>query len=243
LQVERYHVNRYDGPVRFSGTRDRFGGALYAGIGTWRFAQLRVGVRAGYDSYSSAPSVDGVKAESGGFASPEVRWIFDSQDSGGLPTHGTLVEGAIGYTFRNTPYPYFQQHFNTFHPMANKFSAFAFGQQDTSFGRKLDYFEQFTGGGEGQLGAFRYQEFHANTMVTGGAGISIHAPSVPRISVYPGLALWYEAGRFDLGSQGWRTHQSVSSGILFPTPLGSAGLTMSFDEAGKARFRLMLGRL
>ncbi len=243
LLVERYHVNSYQGPVRSSSTRDRFGGSLYGGIGTWRFAQLRVGVQAGYDSYSSSQSVDGVKAESGGFIAPEVRWLFDSQDSGGLPTHGTLTEGAIGYSFRNISYPYFQNHFSTFRPAGRTFSLFAVGQSDTSLGRKLDYFEQFTGGGEGQLSAFRYQEFHANTMVTGGAGITIHGPSVRRLSVYPALAIWYEAGRFDLGSQGWQTHQSTSTGILFPTPLGAAGLTLSFDEAGRARFRLMLGSL
>jgi NTE family protein len=243
LVVERYHVDSYQGPARFSSTRDRFGGSLYAGIGTWRFAQLRVGLQAGYDSYSNSPSVDGVKAKSGGFVAPELRWIFDSQDSGGLPTHGTLTEGSVGYSFRNIPYPYFQQHFSTFRPVGNRFSIFGISQGDTSFGKKLDYFEQFTGGGEGQLGAFRYQEFHANTVVTGGAGITIHGPSVLRLSVRPSLALWYEAGRFDLGSQGWQTHQSTSTGILFPTPLGAAGLTLSFDEAGKARFRLLLGSL
>jgi NTE family protein len=241
LLVERYHVNRYQGPVHSSNTRDRFGGALYGGIGTWRFAQLRVGVQAGYDSYDSSLSVDGVKAESGGFAAPEVRWIINSQDSGGLPTHGTLTEGAIGYSFRNIPYPYFQQHFSTFHPVSNHLSLFGTSQENTSFGRKLDYFEQFTGGGEGQLEAFRYQEFHANTMVTGGAGITLHGLAIPRISVYPGLALWYEAGRFDLGSQEWQTHQSTSTGILFPTPIGAAGLSLSFDEAGRARLRLVLG--
>jgi NTE family protein len=243
LLVERYHVNRYQGSERSSSTRDRFGGALYGGIGTWRFAQLRVGAQAGYDSYSSAPTVDGVKAESGGFAAPEARWIFNSQDSGGLPTHGTLTEGAIGYSFRKVTYPYFQQNFSTLRPAGNHLSFFGISQEGTSFGRKLDYFEQFTGGGEGQLGAFRYQEFHANTLVTGGAGIILHGFTFPRLSVNPSLAFWYEAGRFDLGSQGWQTHQSTSTGILFPTPLGAAGVSLSFDEAGKARFRLMLGKL
>lgn len=243
LIVERHHVNRYRGPVRSSNSRDRFGGSLYGGIGTWRFAQLRAGVQAGYDSYSSSQSVDGVIAKSGGFVAPELRWIFDSQDSGGLPTHGTLTEGSIGYSFRNIAYPYIQQHFSTFHPMGRTLSLFGMSQEDTSLGRKLDYFEQFTGGGEGQLNAFRYQEFHANTLVTGGAGIIAHGPSVRRLSVSPGLALWYEAGRFDMGSQGWQTHQSTSAGIFFPTPLGAAGFTLSFDEAGKARFRLMLGSL
>ena len=49
--VDRTHFNSYTGPVRQSDTRDRFGGAVYLGAGTWRFAQLRLGAQAGYDSY------------------------------------------------------------------------------------------------------------------------------------------------------------------------------------------------
>lgn len=241
LIVERYHVNSYQGSGRSSPTRDRFGGSLYGGLGTWRFAQLRLGAQGGYDSYSSSPSVDGIKAESGEFAAPELRWIFNSQDSGGLPTHGTLTEGAIGYSFRNVSYPYLEQHFSTFRPIGHKLSLFAMNQDSTSLGRKLDYFEQFTAGGQGELSAFRYQEFHANTLLTGGSGMTIQGPTVSHLAIHPGFAVWYEAGRFDLGSQGWQTHQSTSTGIFFPTPVGAAVLSLSFDEAGKARFRLMFG--
>jgi NTE family protein len=51
----------------------------------------------------------------------------------------------------------------------------------------------------------------------------------------------YEAGRFDQGSQRWQTHQSTSTGIFFPTAVGAAGFSVSLDEFGKARFRLILG--
>lgn len=241
LFVERYHVNSYTGPVRESETRDRFGGSFYGGIGTWRFAQLRLGAQAGYDLYSRSKTVDGVKADSEGFAAPEMQWIYNSQDSGGLPTHGTQSEGSIGYSFRNNSYPYLRHDFSTFHPVTRNFSLFGLSESATSFGRKLNYYERFTSGGEAQLSAFRYQEFHANTLVEGGAGMAIHGPTVRWLSIYPGVAVWYEAGRFDMGSQGWRTHQSTSTGVFFPTPLGAAGFSLSFDEAGKARFRLMLG--
>lgn len=176
LSVERYHVYNYQGPNRSSDTRDRFGGALYCGIGTWRFAQLRIGGQAGYDFYGSSPIVDGVKAKSGGFAQPELRWIFNSQDSGGLPTRGTRTEGSTGYAFRHTPYPYLEHDFSTFRPIGHTVTLFGMNQDESSFGRKLDSFEQFTAGGEGQLSAFRYQEFHANTLVTGGTGAIIHGP-------------------------------------------------------------------
>jgi NTE family protein len=241
LLVDRYHVNQYDGSARLSDTRDRFGGSLYGGIGTWRFAQLRLGAQLGYDSYSSSPIVDGVKANSSVFASPEIRWIYNSQDSGGLPTHGTRDEGSIGYSLRNVPYPYLQNDFGTTHPINKKLSFIGTSRIDSSLGRKLDYFEQFTGGGHGQLSAFRYQEFHANTVLTAGAGAILHGPSLRSLSISPNLAMWYELGRFDQGSQGWRTHQSTSTGIFFPTAVGAAGFSVSFDEFGKARLRLILG--
>jgi hypothetical protein len=91
------------------------------------------------------------------------------------------------------------------------------------------------------MAAFRYQEFHANSLVTGGMGTIFHLRSLPYVSAHPGLAVWYEAGRFDMGSRGWQTHQSSSVAILFPTQVGASGLQLSFDENGRARFRLMLG--
>lgn len=241
LFVERYHLNSYTGPVRRSETRDRFGGSFYGGIGTWRFAQLRIGAQAGYDSYSHSATVDGVKADSQGFAAPELQWIYNNQDSGGLPTRGTRSEGSFGYSFRDHSYPYLRQNFSTVQPVNSKISFFGDSQSGTSFGRKLNYYEQFAGGGQFQLSAFRYQEFHANTLVEGGGGMIIHGPAIRWLSIYPGMAIWYEAGRFDMGSRGWQTHQSTSTGLFFPTPLGAAGFSLSFDEAGKARFRLMLG--
>ena len=46
--VERKHFISYEGVLRNVDTRDRFGGAFYGGIGTWRFAQLRLGMQVGY---------------------------------------------------------------------------------------------------------------------------------------------------------------------------------------------------
>ena len=241
LLVERLHVNSYLGSVRDTDIRNRSAASFYAGMGTWRFAQLRIGMQTGYDSYTTSRIVDGVRAVSGGFATPELRWIYDSQDSGALPTHGTRTEGSVGYTARNNSYPFLQNDFSTFYPQGHKITLFGVSQLGTSFGKKLDYFEQYTAGGIRSLDAFRYQEFHANTMVTAGSGAIFHGPSVTALSVPTALAVWYEAGRFDLGSSGWQTHQSTSTGIFFPTPLGAAGFTISFNEAGKARFRLMLG--
>ena len=239
--VQRFHVSSYTGPVRFTAYRDRVGGSFYAGIGTWRDAQFRLGVQAGYDSYASAPAVDGVKAISGGYAAPEVCWIFNSEDSGGLPTHGTRLQGSSGYSFRNVSYPYFENEFNSFHPVGRLTTVFAINRVDTSLGRKLDYFERFTAGGMNQLSAYRYQEFHSNTLAIAGAGVILRDRSAQSFTRNLAFATWYEAGRFDLGSGGWQTHQSTTAGVFVPTPLGAAGVTLSVDESGKARFRMLIG--
>jgi NTE family protein len=241
--VQRFNVSEYVGPTRTKFVRDRFAATFYGGIGTWRFAQLRLGVETGYDSYSQPITVNGVTAVSHGFANPEAVWIYNTQDAGGLPTSGTRIDGSLGYSFRNTPFPYLRSNFSTFHPLSNRFSVFGLGSADTSFGKNLNFYDQYTVGGQMLLSAYRYQEFHANTAVVGGGGMIIHAPSVRSFSLYPGLAIWYEAGRLDLGAPGWQTHQSTSSGIFFPTPLGAAILGVSFNESGKARFRLSLGSI
>jgi NTE family protein len=238
----RTHFNSYSGANRQSDTRDRVGGALYAGIGTWRYAQLRLGGRAGYDSYSRTVVVDGVSSRSGGFTVPEARWIINRQDSGGLPTRGTRSEGEAGYFLRTTgDYPFVRSDFSTFRPLNRDVTFFALNNVGTSFGRKLNYFDQFIAGDQTNMAAFRYQEFHANTLVTAGSGVILHGRPIRHVSSHPGLALWYEAGRFDAGSAGWSTHQSASIGTFFPTQVGATGFQLSFDEKGKARFRLMLG--
>jgi NTE family protein len=238
----RTHFNSYTGPGRQSDTRDRIGGAFYAGIGTWRFAQLRFGGQAGYDWYSRTVTVDGVSSHSGGFAVPEARWIINHQDSGGLPTRGTRSEGEAGYFFRGTgDFQFARSDFSRFQPINRNVTLFTLNHVGTSFGRKLDYFDQFVAGDQSNMAAFRYQEFHANTLVTAGSGVILHTRPIRHVSSHPGLALWYEAGRFDAGSAGWSTHQSASIAALFPTKVGATGLQMSFDENGKARFRLMLG--
>jgi len=241
FMVERFTVNTYSGSARTTATRDRFGVSFYAGVGTWRSVQVRAGLQGGYDSYSKPIVVDGVRASSHAFANPELTWIYDSQDSGGLPHRGTRIEGSAGYSFRDTSFPYLRSAFTSFKPLSGKVSVFGIGNVASSFGTKLNYYEQFTAGGSGQLSAFRYQEFHANTLVSGGGGVIIRGPEISSLSTYPGVALWYEAGRLDLGSHGWQTAQSASTGVFFSTPLGTAGVAVSFDAAGKARCRLSLG--
>ena len=112
---------------------------------------------------------------------------------------------------------------------------------DSSFGRKLTFYDQFTLGGLGQLDAYRYQVFHANSAVAAGGGLIYRGLNPSNVSFRPFLAGWYEAARLDLGSQGWQTHQSTSVGILMPTPLGITGVNLAVDETGGVRLRFSLG--
>jgi NTE family protein len=243
LVVERKHINSYEGATRFSHTRDRYALYTYAGVGTWRFWQVRAGVQSGYDSYSDRVVIDGVTAKSHAFTNPEFTWLYNSLDSGALPRTGTRIDGATGYSFRDRSFPYMRNEFSSFRTPSQHFTVFSTAEFGTGFGRKLNYYEQFTAGGAGGLGAFRYQEFHSNSMITGSAGIFTHTRPLASLTVHPEFALWYEAGRFDLGSAGWNTHQSTNAGIFFPTRVGAAGIAVGFDERGRARARLLLGTL
>jgi NTE family protein len=239
--LQREHVQSYVGTKDLDKVRDRFAGTFYAGLGTWRFVQLRFGAIGGYDRYESRVDLDGVVARSSPFVNPEVVGVFNNQDSGSLPSRGLRINASAGYSFRDSPYPYLRWDFSRFYRLPKSFSAFVLGQGGTSFGTKLSYYDQFTAGGFGQLGAYRYQEFHANTLVLGGGGALYRIPRFERTQWRPAIAAWYEAGRFDEGSLGWSTHQSTSIGTFVSTPLGVTGLTVSLDEDGRARLRFSVG--
>jgi len=241
MLVQRTHMLQLNGPTRLDNTRDRFAGTVYFGIGTWRNTQFRVGATGGFDDYSERITRDNVTARSTLFVNPEIVWTINNQDSGELPTKGTRINGASGWSFREHSYPYLQADGDHFWPVSKSTSVFALGNIGSSFGRKLTFYDQFTTGGLTSLDAYRYQEFHANTLLMSGAGIMYRGLRPETAGIRPFFASWYEAGRLDLGSQGWRTAQSVSLGVFTPTPMGLTGLVVSFNEHGQARFRLSLG--
>jgi len=239
--VQRQHSSTYQGPVRSDFTRDRVAGSFYIGAGTWRYIQARIGIQTGFDNYSKRLTVDGVPAKNTPFINPEAVLVLNTQDSGQLPNHGTRINGSLGWSFRNHSYPYLQLNFDHFKPINKRFSLFARGEADSSFGRKLTFYDQFTLGGYGQLDAYRYQEFRANSAVAGGGGLIYRGLNPSNVAFRPLLAAWYEGARLDLGSLNWQTHQSTSMGLLVPTPLGVTVLGVAFDETGRARLRFSLG--
>jgi NTE family protein len=242
VSVQQYNYNVYSGTTRTVFQRLRAAGSFHAGTGTGRFTQFRVGVLAGYDSYSQRVTANGVTAESGPFANLEAGWIHNTQDSGALPTKGTLLEGSLGYSFRTNPFPFLINRFSIFHPFNSRASFFFSTNQESTFGINPSFYDQFTYGGLGQLEAYRYQEFHANTLISASSGAVFHVGKTKLFSLDPRLTGLYEAARLDLGSQGWQTHQSVSVGVLLATPVGTLGLTVAVDEQQKLRVRLSIGR-
>lgn len=242
LLFQRSHNDSYTGPTINQFIRDRVAGTFYAGLGTWRFIQWRIGTTAGYDHYSKTVVQDGVTGSSTAFANLETGLLIDTQDSGVLPSIGTRLSASLGYSARNHSYPYVEGNFSQFLPLKRGLGLFALARGASSFGRNLSYYDRFTAGGLTDLSAFRLQEFHANTMAIGGGGAYFAIPKWGTSSVTPVVAAWHEVGRFDLGSQGWQTHQSGSVGVFLKTPLGPTGLILSVSEDGKARARFVFGR-
>lgn len=201
ITVEQYNDNLYNADARSDFQRVRTAASLRAGVGTGRFAQLSVGVQAGYDSYGQRITTDGISSQNGPFANLETEWIYNTQDSGQLPSKGTLFEGSLGYSFRNNSFPYVLNCLSSFHPVGGRTSLFVKSDQESSLGRKLTFYDQFPYGGNGQLEAYRYQEFHANTLVSISGGGLFQLFRTKLWSMQPRLAGWYELARLDLGGR------------------------------------------
>jgi NTE family protein len=242
ITAERYNDNLYNADTRSDFQRVRTAASVRAGVGTGRFAQLSAGIQAGYDSYSERVTTDGTSSKSGPFGNLDTKWIYNTQDSGQLPHRGTLLEGSLGYSFRNNSFPYFINRVSSFHPVRGRISLFLQSDQASSLGRKLTFYDQFPYGGNGQLEAYRYQEFHANTLLSVSGGGLFQLFRTKLWSMQPRLAGWYELARLDLGGKGWQTHQSTSVGTFVASPVGTVGIALSVSEKREVRVRLSIGR-
>jgi hypothetical protein len=121
-------------------------------------------------------------------------------------------------------------------------SLFVASEQASTIGKEVSFYDQFTYGGIDQLEAYRYQEFHANTLFSARGGAFFRPWKARLWSMEPQLAGWYEVARLDLGISGWQTHQSTSVGAFVASPIGTLRVALSFSERGKVRPRLSIGR-
>ena len=239
--LQHIHNYIYDGKARSDRTSDRFATWLYFGIGTWRQLQFRTGVQAGYDKYSNPVPTNGLDATNTSFVNPEIKGIINNQDSGQLPTRGFRLNATAGWSFRDHSYPYVQMNFDNFQPVGRALSLFATGQTDSSLGRKLTFYDQFTSGGLTQLDAYRYQELRADTLLSGGVGVLYRGANPNNAMFRPIFGSWYQVAGLDSFSGNSQFNQSGTLGIFTPTPLGVAALTFSVDFTGSTRVRLSIG--
>jgi NTE family protein len=221
---------------------DRFAGTFYAGLGTWRFVQWRTGITAGFDRVNREITLNGITSRSTGFANVESGVLYDTQDAETLPARGSRLDATLGYTFRDHPHPYLNASFSRFFPVHEHLGLFVLGRGATSFGRTLGYYDQFLAGGLRDIPAYRFGEFHANTIGSGGGGLAIPIRIKRLEALKPAFAAWHQVARLDLGSRGWETRQSTSIGLFSTTPLGPAGIVLSSTESGKLRFQFVFGR-
>jgi len=241
FSLERGHFSQYVEDARIDASRDRYSASLYFGVGTWRHVQLRVGARAGLDRYSAPVTVNGIEASDTAFTNPEVTGIINTQDSGILPTRGVRLNASSGWSFREHSFPYLELNFDHFQPVNENFTAFARGRADTSMGRELSFYDQFTAGGLNQLDAYRHQEIRGDTLLMLGGGVLYRGMNPNQASFRPLFAAWYDAASIDWKTDTSRFRDSAAVGLFTPTPLGLVGLAVSFDLDGSARFRLSLG--
>jgi len=239
--VERARFYRYTGNDRSDDTRTRASASLFFGVGTWRHLQFRAGGRAGKDSYSGPVNANGIEASSTSFVNPEIKGIINTQDSGRLPTRGFRLNASAGWSFREHSFPYLEMNFDHFQPLGKQWTLTAMGRTDTSMGRKLAFYDQFTAGGLTELDAYRYQEIRGDTVLLAGGGVLYRGANLQQRSFRPIFGSWYQAAFVDPGGSTSQSKQSTSLGVFTPTPLGLAGATFSFDLKGSMRFRLSLG--
>jgi NTE family protein len=241
FSFDRTRFSEYTPQGRSDQTRTRSSGALYFGAGTWRQVQLRAGIRGGFDSYSSAAVGGAAPVSNTGFANPEVVGIINSQDSGTLPTRGLRVNARSGYSFRKHSFPYLEMNFDHFQPVARDLSLFVTGRVDTSMGRRLTFYDQYTAGGLGQLDAYRYQEIRGDSLLIGGLGFIYRGMNPKNASFRPIWGAWYNAAAVDPRTTNSYSKQSATAAVFTPTPLGLVGLSVGMDLKGSVRWRLSIG--
>jgi outer membrane translocation and assembly module TamA len=133
--------------------------------------------------------------------------------------------------------------FDHFQPLGKQFTLMGMGRTDTSMGRQLAFFDQFTAGGLTDMDAYRYQEIRGDTVLIGGGGILYRGANLQQKQFRPIFGSWYQAAFVNPRSDTSESRQSAALGVFTPTPLGIVGATLSFDLKGSIRFRMSIGSI
>jgi NTE family protein len=241
ISIDRTRFSEYAGNSRSDQTRTRSAASLYFGVGTWRQLQLRAGIKGGFDRYSNPLPASAVPVSNTRFANLELVGIINSQDSGMVPTRGLRVNASSGYSFRKHAFPYLEMNFDHFQPVARDVSLLAIGRVDTSMGRRLSFYDQFTLGGLGELDAYRHQEIRGDTLLMGGLGFVYRGMNPKSVAFRPIGSAWYEVAAVNPRTSVSQSRQSTAIALSTPTPLGLVSLSFGMDMKGSTRWRLSIG--
>ena len=111
-------------------------------------------------------------------------------------------------------------NFDHFQPVGDQVSLFAMGQTDTSMGRKLTFYDQFTRAASHQLDAYRYQELRANTLLVLG-GECFTVGSIRGQILRPFFGAWYDAAALDPVSSNSQFRQSATDRRVCADSIGA----------------------
>lgn len=220
---------------------------LDGGYAVNRKNEVRLGLQFGHQKASRRIGDTLLPNLGGNFSNIGLSWNYDGADDSQIPTKGFIANNSLKYYFDSpgttVGFPLAETRLNGFYPVAEKYTAFAFGAGGTSFRKNVSPIQQFTVGGLFNIGGYGSEEFRSNNYLRGGFGVLRETYVLPS---YIGGKLyfggWYEGGSaFDkLGLVNYR--QSVTGGALLETPFGPIFVGGSFAEGGRKKLYFSLGK-
>jgi hypothetical protein len=112
----------------------------------------------------------------------------------------------------------------------------------SSFGVPLNYFDLFPLGGTTDLRAFRYEQFHATSYVSGTLAYRKSIGAFRFIGQTPQLGAWYGVAGLVQPLQMWQSAQSGSLGVLLNSPLGVITFAAGRTNDHQTRAWINVGR-
>jgi NTE family protein len=244
LNLARLNSSTYNGSEHFTHWQDSYSAAFDIGYEPGRHAQLRAGLEAGYERLSPVSYSGALAVDNGAFLQPHLIVEWNSLDDGSLPQHGALLSASMAGRYRQwdgSTVPLgrarFEQHWNA---LAGNLTASL--SAATSFGEKLNYFDLFPLGGESDLRAYRYEQFHASSYAMGELGYRKPIRELKLFGRSPQLGAWYDAAGLTQPRQNWQSEQSGSLGVLFDSPLGVLTFAIGRTSDGQTRGWIRVGK-
>jgi NTE family protein len=244
FNLQRVNSATYSGGRNFTHWQDTYSASFDLGDHPGEHLRVRLGAEAGYEQLSPVSFSGALPVRNGAYLQPHLIAEWNSLDAPSLPAHGTLFSGSIAGRYRQwdgSAVPLgralFQQHLPAFAGTVTASLNVA-----SSFGVALNYFDLFPLGGEGDLRAFRYQQFHANSYALGELAYRKPIRELKLFGQSPQIGGWYDAAGLTQPRQSWQSEQSGSLGVLFDSPLGVLTFAIGYTSDGQTRAWIRIGK-